>query len=85
MKLLDPVLVGFILFCVNRKGRDWPALYDEMCWVAGRHMYQGLGYNELKGKGLSLGINDIDEIVNAVEVILSTHYNSNLASATATL
>ena len=67
MELLDPVLAGFILFCVNRRGEEWPALYDEMCWVAGRHMYQGLGYMELKEKGLSLSLGDIDRTISMVD------------------
>ncbi len=81
MKFLDPALIGFVLFCVKRKGREWPALYDEMCWVAGRHLYQGLGYTELKNKGLSLGLSDIDKTIEAVEMILSAQTgNINLAT-----
>lgn len=72
MELLDPILVGFILFCVARRGKEWPALYDEMCWVAGRRMYQGLGYSELKGKGLSFGLGSIDRTIGMVNSVLAS-------------
>lgn len=72
MELLDPILVGFILFCVARRGKEWPALYDEMCWVAGQRMYQGLGYSELKEKGLSLGLGSIDRTISMVNSALAS-------------
>jgi len=85
VNFLDPILIGFVLFCVNRKGREWPALYDEMCWVAGRHLYKGLGYTDLKGKGFSLGLSDINETINVVEAILAGQSNGgNLVSIVAT-
>ena len=41
------VAIDFIAFCFERKGADWPVLYDEMCFVAGKRLYRGLGYEEL--------------------------------------
>jgi hypothetical protein len=46
------VAIDFIAFCFERKGADWPILYDEMCFVAGKRLYRGLGYDELKEAGL---------------------------------
>jgi hypothetical protein len=46
------VAIDFIAFCFERKGADWPVLYDEMCFVAGKRLYRGLGYDELKEAGL---------------------------------
>lgn len=46
------VAIDFIAFCFERKGADWPVLYDEMCFVAGKRLYRGLGYEELKEAGL---------------------------------
>lgn len=46
------VAIDFIAFCFERKGADWPVLYDEMCYVAGKRLYRGLGYEELKEAGL---------------------------------
>jgi len=46
------VAIDFIAFCYERKGADWPDLYDEMCFVAGKRLYRGLGYEELREAGL---------------------------------
>ena len=46
------VAIDFIAFCFERKGADWPTLYDEMCFVASKRLYRGLGYEELKEAGL---------------------------------
>ena len=46
------VAIDFIAFCFERRGAEWPVLYDEMCYVAGKRLYRGLGYEELKDAGL---------------------------------
>jgi len=46
------VAIDFIAFCFERRGVGWPVLYDEMCYVAGKRLYRGLGYEELKEAGL---------------------------------
>ena len=40
MNSLDPQLRDFILFCVDRRGADWPVLYDEMACVAGQRLFK---------------------------------------------
>ncbi len=67
MNSLDPQLRDFILFCVERRGKDWPALYDEMARVAGQHLFRGLSYTELKELGLSLSLNSLDETIQLVK------------------
>jgi hypothetical protein len=67
MSYLNPQLRDFILFCVERRGADWPALYDEMAMVAGQHMFNGLGRTELKELGLSLAIDSLDETIELVK------------------
>jgi hypothetical protein len=46
--------IDFITFCYQRDQREWPRLYDEMCYVASKRLYQGLGYDELKDAGIDL-------------------------------
>ncbi len=69
METLNPVAHDFILFCVHRHGKEWPALYDEMCWVAGRRLFRGLGYTELRRLGLSLSLTNIEDIIRMVDTI----------------
>jgi len=67
MNCLDPQLRDFILFCVDRRGADWPALYDEMAGVAGQHLFRGLGRTELKQLGFSLALDSVDKTLEQVK------------------
>lgn len=69
MKTVDPIVYEFIRFCVQRNGKEWPALYDEMCRVAGQRLFRGLGYAELRALGLSLSLNGIDDTIKMVDDI----------------
>ena len=75
MCTLDPRLRDFIQFCANRRGAEWPQIYDEMVIVAGQRLYQGLGYNELNQLGLSLRLNNIDTTILQVKQALTTDCN----------
>ncbi len=69
METINPVARDFVLFCVRRHGKEWPALYDKMCWVAGHRLFRGLGYEELRRLGLSLSLNDIENTIKIVDSI----------------
>ena len=55
--ITDPDAVEFVRFCYRRRRVSWPELYDEMCGVAARGLYQGIDYERLAtlGVGFSLG------------------------------
>ncbi|HEX77327.1 MAG TPA: hypothetical protein G4O03_02820 [Dehalococcoidia bacterium] len=72
MESLDPVAREFIQFCVSRCGTEWPALYDEMCRVAGGRRFKGLGYPELRKAGIGLGLGDLDRTYRLVEAITAS-------------
>ena len=46
--------IDFTAFCFRRTPVEWPRLYDEMCNVASKRLYNGLGYDELKEAGVDL-------------------------------
>jgi len=69
METLNPVVCDFVLFCINRQGKEWPALYDEMCWVAGHRLFRGMGYTELSKVGLSFALNDIEDTIRMVDMV----------------
>ena len=50
------VAIDFISFCLSRREREWPYLYDEMCHVASNRLYRGIGYQELRDAGLDLSL-----------------------------
>ena len=74
METLNPVVHDFILFCIQRRGEKWPALYDEMCWVAGRRLFRGLDYAELRRLGLSLSLTNIDDTIRMVDAVTAQEY-----------
>jgi len=67
MNSLDPQLQDFVLFCVERRGKGWPALYDEMAMVAGQGLFRGLGRTELGQLGFSLALGRLDETIELVK------------------
>ena len=71
MEPLNPITRDFILFCIHRQGKEWPALYDEMCWVAGHRLFRGLGYAELRKLGLSLALTNIEDTIGMVDSVIS--------------
>ena len=61
----------FVAFCLRRRPARWPEIYDEMCWVAGRRLFPGLGYEDLSRGGLFLDLHhapDLQQLVERVTV-----------------
>jgi len=69
METVNPVARDFILFCIQRHGKEWPALYDEMCWVTGHRLFRGLGYAELRRLGISLSLTNIEDTIRMVDIV----------------
>jgi hypothetical protein len=69
METVDPVVRDFILFCIQRQGKAWPALYDEMCWVAGHRLFMGLSYSDLRRLGLSFSLTNIKDTIRMVYAV----------------
>ena len=68
---VNPQIRDFILFCAERQDRGWPALYDEMCQVAGRRLFQGLGYSDLRTLGLSFSLSHIENTHRTVDTVIA--------------
>ena len=73
MQTIDPIVRDFILFCLQRQGKGWPELYDEMCWVAGQKLFRGLGYTDLKKRGLSFSLANIDDTIRLVDAVAGSN------------
>jgi len=71
MNSLAPEIRDFILFCIDRRGSDWPVLYDEMALVAGQRLFKGLGRDELEQMGLSLALDSVDRTLELVRGVMS--------------
>jgi hypothetical protein len=55
----DPDAAEFIRFCYRRRRVGWPELYDEMCAVAARGLFRGLGADDLASCGIGFGLFDM--------------------------
>ena len=69
MDSIDPELRDFILFCMKRRGAEWPGIYDEMATTAAQRLFRGLSYDELRRAGLSLSISNVVQLRQLVEHI----------------
>ena len=74
MDNIPPKLRDFGLFCAQRRSPEWPAIYDEMTRVAGRKLFQGLGYTELKQLGLSFSLSNVDRTIRLVKDVTSQNH-----------
>jgi hypothetical protein len=55
----DPEAADFIRFCYRRRRVGWPELYDEMCAVAARGLFRGLGADDLADHGIGFSLFDM--------------------------
>lgn len=76
------VAIDFITFCFERRGVEWPFLYDEMCYVAGNRLYRGLGYEELTEAGLDFTLGGLGKTSRLVKEVTRRSRNRVLAPAT---
>jgi hypothetical protein len=58
----NPLAEEFVAFCVERRGNEWPELYDEMCRVASHRLFRGMGYRELNDHGVSLSLANMNRL-----------------------
>lgn len=73
MPTVDPIVRDFILFCLERQGKGWPALYDEMCYVAGQCLFRGLSYTDLRERGLSFSLSKIDDTIRLIDAVAAAN------------
>ncbi|HWH37550.1 MAG TPA: hypothetical protein VNT28_07220 [Candidatus Limnocylindrales bacterium] len=62
--------LDFVRFCYRRRHVAWPELYDEMCLVAARGAYRGLGYAELAERGISFCLTDLPRLAALTQRVL---------------
>jgi len=72
---INPVARDFILYCIEHHGTQCPSLYDRMCWVASRHLFRGMGYEGLKGVGISLSLTGVEDTYKMVDIVITEMQN----------
>lgn len=56
----------FVRFCYRRRRVGWPELYDEMCHVATRGAFRGMGHAELAEVGIGFSLFDTSRLADLV-------------------
>jgi hypothetical protein len=67
----DPDAVEFIRFCYRRRRVGWPELYDEMCAVAARGRFRGMGPDELAGLGIGFSLFDMPALAGLAATVIA--------------
>jgi hypothetical protein len=62
---------AFVRFCYQRRRVGWPELYDEMCSVAGRRLYEGWGPVELAERGIGFCIEEMATLADLVRRVVA--------------
>jgi len=61
-----PEAEAFVRFCYQRRRVGWPELYDEMCAVATRGLYQGMGHDALADIGVGFSLFETPRLAQLV-------------------
>jgi hypothetical protein len=67
----DPDAAEFIRFCYRRRRVGWPELYDEMCAVAARGLFRGLGVEDLAAHGIGFGLSEMPALAAMASAIVA--------------
>jgi hypothetical protein len=68
--------LDFVRFCYRRRRVGWPALYDEMCAVASRGAYHGLGFADLAERGITFCLSDMPRLTALLEQVMTEERTS---------
>jgi hypothetical protein len=63
-------VASFVRFCYHRRRAGWPELYDEMCAVAGRRLYNGWGFAELADHGIGFSLYETPALASLAREIV---------------
>ena len=66
----------FVRFCYRRRHVGWPLLYDEMCAVAARGAFHGLGFAELAERGITFCLSDMPKLKELVDRVIEEERTS---------
>ncbi|MEO6350893.1 MAG: hypothetical protein ABIP53_09605 [Candidatus Limnocylindrales bacterium] len=66
----------FVRFCYRRRPVGWPQLYDEMCAVAARGAYHGMGFAELAERGISFCLSEMPGLKSLLDRVIQEDLNS---------
>jgi hypothetical protein len=80
-----PEAEAFVRFCYQRRRVAWPELYDEMCAVATRGLFRGMGHDALAEIGVGFSLFETPRLAALVTRIASEEQAARRAARAAAL
>lgn len=75
--------IEFVRFCYRRRRLGWPEIYDEMCAVAGRGLFQGWDADELARNGIRFTLLEMPSLAGLVSRVVAEERAGGLALSAA--
>mgnify|MGYP001814982144 FL=1 len=79
----DSEAEAFVRFCYRRRSVAWPELYDEMCAVAAREEYRGMGYEQLGRMGIGFCLSALPRLAEVAERVIAQEHSPQSVGALA--
>jgi hypothetical protein len=80
-----PEAEAFVRFCYQRRRVGWPELYDEMCHVAMRGLFRGMGTDALAEVGVGFTLFETPRLAALVSRIVGEEQAERRAARAAAL
>ena len=81
--LPTPEAQAFVRFCYQRRRVGWPELYDEMCAVATRGLYRGMGTEALADIGVGFSLFETPKLAQLVARVVAEEQAARRAAKAA--
>jgi hypothetical protein len=81
----SPEAEAFVRFCYQRRRVGWPELYDEMCAVATRGLFRGMGHDALAEIGVGFSLFETPRLAQLVSRIVGEEQAARRAARAAAL
>jgi hypothetical protein len=78
-----PEAESFVRFCYQRRRVGWPELYDEMCAVASRGLYRGMGTDALTEIGVGFSLFETPKLAQLVARVVAEEQAARRAAKAA--
>jgi len=80
-----PEAEAFVRFCYQRRRVGWPELYDEMCAVATRGLFRGMGHDALAEIGVGFSLFQTPHLAQLVTRVAAEEQSARRAARAAAI
>ncbi len=81
----SPEAEAFVRFCYQRRRVGWPELYDEMCLVATRGLFRGMGRDALAEVGVGFSLFETQRLAQLVHRVVGEEQAARRAARLAAI